>query len=227
MHDLKFLRQHRDQVEAGIALKGGVSVDLQRFYGIEEKRLQLLHESEQLKARRNAASEEIAARKRRGETADGEIQAMREVGERIKGLDAELRRLEEESESLARGSRTCRTRRCRPAAIRRRTRWCAPGARSARSTFAPEPHWEIATELGLLDFERAPKIAGAGFLLFTGRGARLERALINFMLDLHTKHHGYTEMSPPHVIRRAALFGTGSSPSSKATCITWARTTCS
>ncbi|MEK7316791.1 MAG: serine--tRNA ligase, partial [Candidatus Eisenbacteria bacterium] len=78
--------------------------------------------------------------------------------------------------------------------------------------FAPKPHWELATSLGLLDFERAGKIAGGGFLLFTGRGARLERALINFMLDFHTKHHGYTEVSPPHVVRRESLFGTGQLP---------------
>src|SRR3989442_10449963 len=100
MHDLKFLRQNRDKVEAGITLKG-MSVDLARFYAIEERRLQLLHESEQLKARRNAASEEIASRRKRGEPADEEIRAMREVGERIKGLDAELKQLEEESEALA------------------------------------------------------------------------------------------------------------------------------
>ena len=90
--------------------------------------------------------------------------------------------------------------------------------RAARFDFTPAPHWEIATRLGLLDFERAAKIAGSGFLLFTGRGARLERALIQFMLDFHTKRHGYVEVSPPHVVRRAALFGTGQLPSSKATC---------
>jgi seryl-tRNA synthetase len=78
--------------------------------------------------------------------------------------------------------------------------------------FPPRPHWELAEKLGLLDFERATKIAGSGFLLFTGRGARLERALINFMLDFHTTKHGYREVSPPHVIRRAALFGTGQLP---------------
>jgi seryl-tRNA synthetase len=78
--------------------------------------------------------------------------------------------------------------------------------------FEPKPHWDLATELGLLDFDRATKISGAGFLLFTGMGARLERALIQFMLDFHTQRHGYTEVSPPHVIRRAALFGTGQLP---------------
>jgi seryl-tRNA synthetase len=81
-----------------------------------------------------------------------------------------------------------------------------------RFDFTPLPHWEIATRLRLLDFDRAPKIAGSGFLLFTGRGARLERGLINFMLDFHTRRHGYTEVSPPHVVRRVALFGTGQLP---------------
>src|SRR5207247_1019285 len=127
MHDLKFLRQNRERVEAGVALKG-MTVDLARFYAVEERRLAVLHETEQLKARRNAAS------------------------------------------------------------------------------------GELATRLRLLDFERAAKIAGSGFLLFTGRGARLERALIQFMLDLHTRRHGYTEVWPPHLVRRAVLFGTGQLP---------------
>src|SRR3989442_4275075 len=211
MHDLKFLRQNRDKVEAGLALKG-MSVDLGRFYGIEERRLQLLHESEQLKARRNAASEEIAARKRRGEPADSEITAMREVGERIKALDAELRKLEEESESLAAWIPNLPHASVPPgrdAAQNQVTRsWGEP----PRFDFTPLPHWELATRLGLLDFERAPKISGAGFLLFTGRGARLERALIQFMLDFHTGHHGYTEVSPPHVVRRPGLFCAGQLP---------------
>jgi len=211
MHDLKFLRQNRDKVEAGITLKG-MSVDLARFYSIEERRLQLLHETEQLKARRNAASEEIAARKRRGESADGEIAAMREVGERIKSFDAELKKLEEESEALAAWIPNLPHASVPPGRDPAQNQvvrtWGAPRA----FDFAPRPHWEIAARLGLLDFERAPKIAGAGFLLFTGRGARLERALINFMLDLHTRRHGYVEVSPPHLIRRAALFGTGQLP---------------
>src|SRR5512137_2348331 len=100
MLDLKFLRNHRDKVEAGIALKG-MPVDLPRFYAIEERRLAILHETEQLKASRNAASEEIAKKKKAGESADGEITAMREVGERIKALDASLKTLEQESEALA------------------------------------------------------------------------------------------------------------------------------
>jgi seryl-tRNA synthetase len=211
MHDLKFLRQNREKVEAGIALKG-MTVDLARFYAIEERRLQLLHETEQLKARRNAASEQIAASKKRGEGAEAEIKAMREVGERIKAMDAELKTLEEESEALAAWIPNLPHLSVPPGQGAQQNQvvrtWGTPPA----FDFTPRAHWDIAGALGLLDFDRATKIAGAGFLLFTGRGARLERALINFMLDIHTRQHGYTEVSPPHLVRRAALFGTGQLP---------------
>jgi seryl-tRNA synthetase len=211
VHDLKFLRTHRDKVEAGVALKG-MNVDLAQFYAIEDQRLKVLHESETLKARRNAASEAIAVKKRAGEKADAEIAAMRDVGDRIKALDAELKKLEEESEALA-------------AWIPNLPHPSVPPGRDAAQNvvvrtwreprkfgFQPQPHWEIATRLGLMDFDRAAKIAGSGFLLFTGKGAKLERALINFMLEFHTTKHGYTEVWPPHVVRRASLFGTGQLP---------------
>ncbi|MGH7729807.1 MAG: serine--tRNA ligase [Candidatus Eiseniibacteriota bacterium] len=211
MHDPKFLRQHRDKVEAGVALKG-VTVDLARFYGLEERRLAVLHETEQLKARRNAASEEIAARKRRGEDASADIAAMRAVGDRIKALDAELKKLEEESEALAAWIPNLPHPSVPPGSGPEQNQQVRTWGELRRFEFEPRPHWDLATDLGLLDFDRAARIAGAGFLLFTGRGARLERALINFMLDFHVRHHGYTEVSPPHLVRRAALFGTGQLP---------------
>jgi seryl-tRNA synthetase len=219
MHDLKFLRQNRELVETGVALKG-MTVDLSKFYALEERRLGALHQSEELKARRNAASEEIAKKKRSGENADAEITAMREVGDRIKALDAELKRLEEESETLASWIPNLPHESVPPGSGPEQNRVVRTWKEPPNLGFKPRPHWELATALGLLDFERAPKIAGSGFLLFTGRGARLERALISFMLDFHTQHHGYTEMSTPHLVRRAALFGTGC-PSWKATCLTW------
>ena len=211
MHDLKFLRQNREKVEAGIALKG-MAVDLARFYGIEERRLAVLQETEQLKARRNLVSEDIARRKKAGEDAEGEIRDMRAVGDRIKGLDAELKQLEEESEALAAWIPNLPDPGVPPGAGPEQNQQVRHWGPQPKFDFAPLPHWEIATRLGLLDFERGPKIAGSGFLLFTGRGARLERALINFMLDLHSRRHGYTEVSPPHLVRRAALFGTGQLP---------------
>ena len=211
MHDLKFLRQNRELVEAGVALKG-MPVDLSKFYALEERRLAALHQSEELKARRNAASEQIAQKKRSGENADADIAAMRDVGDRIKALDAELKRLEEESETLASWIPNLPHESVPPGSGPEQNRVVRTWREAPSFGFKPRPHWELATSLGLLDFERAPKIAGSGFLLFTGRGARLERALISFMLDFHTERHGYTELSTPHLVRRAALFGTGQLP---------------
>ena len=211
MHDPKFLRQNRDKVEAGVALKG-MPVDLPRYYGLEARRLAVLHETEELKARRNAASGEIAARRKRGEDAAADIAAMRAVGDRIKALDAELKTLEEESDALAAWIPNLPHPSVPPGSGPEQNQLVRTWGEPPRFDFEPKPHWDLATGLGLLDFDRAARIAGAGFLLFTGRGARLERALINFMLDFHTRHHGYTEVSPPHIVRRAALFGTGQLP---------------
>lgn len=211
MHDLKFLRSNREKVEAGITLKG-MPVDLNAFYAVEERRLTVLHEAEQLKARRNAASEEIAARKKRGEDASGDIAAMRAVGDQIKALDAELKKLEAESEALAAWIPNLPHASVPPGAGPEQNHLVRSWGETRRFDFEARPHWELATALGLLDFERAAKIAGSGFLLFTGMGAKLERALIQFMLDLHVERHGYTEVSPPHLVRRAALFGTGQLP---------------
>ena len=211
MHDPKFLRQNREKVEAGVTLKGA-TVDLARFFAIEDRRLAVLHETELLKARRNAASESIAEKKQRGEDATADITAMREVGTRIKALDDELKKLGEESEALAAWIPNLPHPSVPPGAGAEQNQLVRSWGEPPRFDFAPKPHWDLATRLGLLDFERVSRIAGAGFLLFTGRGARLERALINFMLDFHTRHHGYTEVSPPHMVRRAALFGTGQLP---------------
>jgi seryl-tRNA synthetase len=211
VHDLKFLRQNRETVEAGIALKG-MAVDLARFYALEEKRLQALHEIERLRALRNAASEQIAAKKKRAEDASADIAAMREVSDRVQALDAELKRLEEESQALAAWIPNLPHPSVPPGSGPEQNQVVHAWGEPRRFDFPPRPHWELAESLGLLDFERGNKIAGSGFLLFTGPGARLERALIQFMLDLHTRRHGYTEIAPPHLVRRAALFGTGQLP---------------
>ena len=211
MHDLKFLRTHRDKVEAGVALKG-VSLDLTRFYQIEERRLALLHETEQLKATGNAASEEIAKLKKLGADASGPITEMRELRDKVKDLDQELRQLEEESTNLAAWIPNLPHPSVPPGSDASANKVLRTWGEIRKFDFEPKAHWDLATNLGLLDFDRSAKISGAGFLLFTGMGARLERALINFMLDFHTERHGYTEVSVPHVIRRAALFGTGQLP---------------
>ncbi|MEK7329213.1 MAG: serine--tRNA ligase, partial [Candidatus Eisenbacteria bacterium] len=129
-----------------------------------------------------------------------------------KALDTELKTLEEESEALAAWIPNLPHPSVPPGSGPEQNQLVRTWGEPPTFDFEPKPHWEIATRLGLLDFDRAAKIAGSGFLLFTGRGARLERGLINFMLDFHTTHHGYTEVSPPHVVRRASLFGTGQLP---------------
>src|SRR5512134_2985610 len=160
MHDPKFLRLHRDRVEAGVALKG-MTVDLARFYALEERRLAVLHETEQLKARRNTASEAIAARKKRGEDAASDIAAMREVGERIKALDAELKTLEEESEALAAWIPNLPHPSVPPGSGPEQNQLVRAWGEPPRFDFQPRPHWDLATGLGLLDFDRAARIAGA------------------------------------------------------------------
>ncbi len=211
MHDLKFLRQHRDKVEAGIALKG-VQLDLTRFYQLEERRLALLHETEMLKAKGNAASEDIARLKKSGADAAGPIAEMRELRDKVKELDQELRLIEEESTNLSAWIPQLPHPSVPPGSDVTQNKVHRTWGEIRKFDFEPKAHWDLATNLGLLDFERSAKISGAGFLLFTGLGARLERALISFMLDFHTQQHGYTEVSTPHVIRRAALFGTGQLP---------------
>lgn len=211
MHDLKFLRQNRDKVEAGIALKGA-KLDLTRFYQIEERRLSLLHETEQLKARRNAASDEIAKLKKAGQDAAALILEQRQLGDRVKEMDTELSQLDEESTQLAAWIPQLPHASVPPGSDATANKVVRTWGTVPTFDFEPKPHWDLATNLGLLDFERSAKISGSGFLLFTGLGAKIERALINFMLDFHVEKHGYTEVSPPHVIRRAALFGTGQLP---------------
>ncbi len=211
MHDPKFLRNNRERVEAGVALKG-MAVDLKRFYEIEERRLAVLHETEQLKAERNAVTQQVGARRQAGEAATELIERSRELGERIRALDAELRTLEEESGELAVWIPQLPHESVPPGKDAAQNQVVRTWGDPPRLDFEPQPHWKLAERLGLLDLERAAKISGTGFLLFTGRGARLERALINFMLDFHVRRHGYREVSPPHVIRRAALFGTGQLP---------------
>jgi seryl-tRNA synthetase len=211
MLDLKRIRAETDRVREAVAWKK-CPADLERLLRLDEERRALLVKAEGLKAERNRASEEIGKRKRSGEDAAEAVAAMKQVGDDIKALDATLADLDLAIESIlvwipnvphasapragdASGNQVVAS-------------WGDPPAFG----FQPKPHWELAESLGLLDFARAAKIAGSGFLLFTGKGARLERALIQFMLDLHTREHGYVEVSPPHLIRRDCLFGTGQIP---------------
>lgn len=210
MLDLKRIRAETERVREAIALKK-TGADLDRYLTLDERRRELLVHAERLKHERNEASEEIGRLKKAGQEASGKIAAMKRAGDEIKALDARIAEVEGDLEKIL-------------AWIPNVPHESVPRAEDASGNvvvravgtirefgFKPRPHWEIAESLGLLDFERSGKIAGAGFLLFTGRGARLERALIQLMLDHHVRR-GYVEVSPPHLVRRECLFATGQLP---------------
>jgi len=214
MLDVKFVRSHFDRVQAMLQHRG-MDMDLQPLLDLDERRRRLLTEVEELKHRRNVASEEIAALKRQKKDAPDLIQEMQTVSQKIKGLDQELSEIEQRfrdflllipnmpHESVVVG----RDEKDNPVV---RT-WGAPPAFS----FEPKPHWEVGESLGILDFERAARMTGARFALYWGLGAALERALISFMLDVHTGHHGYMEVLPPFMVNSISMTGTGQLPKFK------------
>jgi seryl-tRNA synthetase len=210
MLDPKRIRAQIDLVREACRFKK-TDVDLDRYLVREEKRRELLVQVETLKAEKNRASEEIGKAKKAGQDAAAAVAAMKKVGDEIKAIDGHLAEIEAELATLQHWIPNIPHESVPRAEADGNVIVRAVGTPRAYD-FAPKPHWELAAALGLLDFERATKIAGHGFLLFTGKGARLERALINFMLDFHVKRHGYTEVSPPHAVRRQSLFGTGQLP---------------
>ncbi|CAH2029976.1 serine--tRNA ligase [Trichlorobacter ammonificans] len=210
MLDMKFIRDHLDEVEQRLATRGG-ELSLAGFKALDGRRRALLTESETLKALKNSASEEIARVKDKSQVKD-KIAEMKEVSQRIKGLDDDLKAVEEELSALLMMVPNLP----HPATPLGRSEednvvvrtWGTPPV----FPFEPKSHWEIGEQLGILDFERAAKLTGARFALYKSAGARLERALINFMLDLHTGEHGYTEVIPPFMVNRATMTGTGQLP---------------
>lgn len=212
MLDIKLLRTDYEKVETALRHRGA-SLDLiADFPALDQKRRELIGETEQLKNRRNTVSQEVAKLKRTGGDADALIVEMREVGDRIKALDDELREMDVRFEELT-------------LAIPNVPHESVPVGASEEDNvelrrvgeipqFANEPkaHYDIAQELGILDFERAAKVTGSRFTFYRGLGARLERALISFMMDLHSDRHGYEEILPPYIVNRDSLVGTGQLP---------------
>jgi seryl-tRNA synthetase len=210
MLDTKFIRDNLDQAEAALATRGG-NISLTRFRELDEQRRRLLTESEALKALKNSVSEEIAKVKDKSTVKD-KIAEMKEVSAKIKGFEDELKTVEEEFGTLLMTipnlpHPTTPVGKSEDENVELRKWGTLP-----TMNFEPKPHWDLAEDLDILDFERAAKITGARFCLSKGAGARLERALISFMLDLHTTEHGYTEVLPPFMVNRASMTGTGQLP---------------
>jgi len=214
MLDLKFLRENLEEVEKRLKTRGGDS-DLSGFKELDIKRRKLLTESETLKARRNAVSEEIGKLKREKKDASNLVAEMQEEGAKLKALEADAAAVEEEMNAFLLGvpnvphSSVPVGKDSNDNPVVRK--WGEPKTFG----FSPKEHTELGEKLGILDFERAGKISGARFSLLMGQGALLERALINFMLDVHTTEHGYTEVLPPFMVKSSALMGTGQLPKFK------------
>ena len=211
MLDPKFVRENIEAVQVALRSRG-LAVDLQDFLAADAARRRLLSDVELLKHRRNTLSEEVGRRKRQGQDATALMAETKALGDRIKKLDEEVRVREEQGEAvlltvpnMPHASVPVGRDSADNVEVRR---WGEP----RHFAFTPRPHWEIGETLGLLNFERAARMAQARFAVLTGLGARLERALINFMLDLHTKAHGYTEVFPPLLVNAAAMTGTGQLP---------------
>ncbi|MGA2589220.1 MAG: serine--tRNA ligase [Bryobacteraceae bacterium] len=211
MHDLAYFRANFDRIAERLQTRGNVP-NLEGFRELDRRRRAAIAESEQLKARRNAESTEIAKLRSVGADTTERQQQMRAIGERIKQLDEEVKAAEASFHELLAG-------------IPNVPHESVPVGRSAEDNveirrvgeppqfdFAPKAHWDLGPELGILDLERAAKITGARFAVYWGLGARLERALIQFMLDVHTREHGYTEVLPPFMVNSDSMFGTGQLP---------------
>jgi len=211
MLDLGYLRNNFDEVKTRLASRGDTDW-LSGFSEIDSKRRAAVTEIEGLKAKRNALSAEVAKAKREGLDAEEAMQGSREIGAQIKGLEQSVDELDSSlrdvlssipnipHESVPAGKSELDNVEAR--------RWGTP----REFDFEAQSHWDIGPALGILDFERAAKITGARFSVYWNGGAKLERALMNFMLDVHTREHGYTEVLPPFIVNSNSLFGTGQLP---------------
>ncbi|MBU4120549.1 MAG: serine--tRNA ligase [Proteobacteria bacterium] len=211
MLDIKYLRQNIDFVAAKMRERGQ-ETNLEQFIDLDSKRREVIQKVEGLRSERNAVSKQIGGKKQKKEDAADLIARMGEVSNRIKELDESLKQTDEGLQAILMMLPN----------LPHESVVCGKGAEDnpvvriwgekPSFSFTPRPHWEIGESLNILDFTRGAKITGARFTLFRGLGARLERAIINFMLDLHTGEHGYTEVLTPFMVNRESMTGTGQLP---------------
>lgn len=210
MLDMKMIRENLDETERRLHTRGGESY-LAGFRELDTKRRSLLNENETLKAERNRVSDEIGRVKDKSQVQD-QIVAMRAVSQKIKEQDEELKQLEEKLQSFLLTIPNV-PHASTPVGLSENDNVLVRSWGEPRELpFAAKPHWDLGEDLGILDFERGAKITGARFTLYRGAGARMERALINMMLDLHTDTHGYQEVLPPFMVNRDSMQGTGQLP---------------
>ncbi len=210
MLDLKYIKEHPEEVKKGLKAKG-VQVNLDDFLAFEEKRRQLLQEVESLKHERNKANDEISALKKAGKEVATKIESTKSISQKIAIIDKEVVCIDKKltdfllsipnlpHESVPTGGASS-------------NKVVKEWGELSKFRFNPKNHIELGESLGYFSQAQSSKISGSGFILFKGMGARLERALINFMLDLHTEKHGYTEVFPPFLVNRVSMLGTGQLP---------------
>jgi seryl-tRNA synthetase len=213
MLDIRKIRENPDFYRERLARRNsGDEKSIGHVLVLDEKRRKHLQESEALKSERNRASKEIGAIKARGGDIAEVSAKMKTVGEQIARLDHELAGIENEQSDLLLRIPNVNHDSVPVGKSPEENRIERVIGKAASFDFKPRPHWEIGAQLGLIDLEAATKISGSGFIVFKGAGARLERALINYLLDLHTGRHGYTEVSPPFLVRGESMTGTGQLP---------------
>lgn len=210
MLDIRYLRENLEDAEQRLASRGN-DIHLESFKEHDEKRRGLLREAENLKALRNTVSDEISRIKDKSE-AQGKIAEMRQVSQKIKELDTEIAGVEEELQAMLLNVPNLPHPETPIGKNEADNREIRSWGNIPKYNFTPRPHWEIGEQLDILDFERGVKLTGARFTLYKKGGARLERALINFMLDTHTASHGYQEVLPPFMVNRDSMTGTGQLP---------------
>lgn len=211
MLDLKFIRENAELVIAGIRKKNS-NVDIEAILQLDSRRREILTELETLRSRRNQVSAEIAEMKKAKQDASAQIADMKTVGQSISAQEKEVREVETDLNSALLTIpnipfKDAPVGKDESANVELRT-W----GEKPRFNFAPAPHWELGEKLRLFDLPRGAKLSGSGFILYTGAGARLQRALINFMLDLHVREHDYTEVFPPFMVNEQTMTGTGQLP---------------
>jgi seryl-tRNA synthetase len=211
MLEIKFVRQNLLEVENALSRRGETA-DLDTFKNCDAKRKAVLLEIENLRHRRNVVSDQIAAMKKSGEDADDLVVQMREVAGKIKELDYHLSENEDKIKQILYGLPNIPHESVPVGKDSSENPVIKQVGTPPDFDFEPMPHWTLGEKLKILDFERASKITGARFPLYLGEGARLERALINFMLDIHTTKHGYKEILPPFIVNRDSMTSTGQLP---------------
>ncbi len=212
MINVKLLREHPEVLKEALRKRGYDTDIVDELVELDRRRREIIKEEDSLRSVRNEKSKEVAKIKKSGGDASGIIEEVRKIGDRIKELAAERKKIEEEfnqrileipnipHESVPVGKDETEN-------VVRKT-W----GKIKEFDFEPRPHWDLGEMLGILDFERAGKISGSRFVIYKNKGALLERALINFFLDVHTKEHGYEEIYPPYLVREESMFASGHLP---------------